>query len=92
MHLPAGLLAGFRQSLQKILLVDIVQEDIFPPVTPAQDMIDGTWILDSNLAGMDAFFSNPKVQVQHNWTFLWADPFNYKIFNLFQQTTFVCFF
>jgi hypothetical protein len=56
MHLPAGLLAGFRQGLQKILPVDIVKEDIFPPVTPAQDMIDGTWILDSNLAGHGRLF------------------------------------
>jgi hypothetical protein len=50
MHLPAGFLAGFRQSFNEILPVHVVQEDILPPIAPAHDVIQRARILHSKLS------------------------------------------
>ena len=40
MHLPPSLLTGLSQRLQEVLAVHIIQKDVFPPITPTQDMVD----------------------------------------------------
>jgi hypothetical protein len=50
MNLPVRRLAGFRQRLEKILPVHIVQENILPPVAAAHDMVHGARILNAQFA------------------------------------------
>jgi hypothetical protein len=40
MHLPAGFLTGLDQCFEEILPVNVVQENVIPPVSPAQ-----TWYI-----------------------------------------------
>ena len=44
---PVRFLAGFRQRLEEILPIHIIQKYILPPVPPAHDMIHRPGILDT---------------------------------------------
>ncbi len=50
MHLETGLLTGFRQRLEEVLPIHVVVEDVFPPITPAEHMINGPGKLHSDSA------------------------------------------
>ena len=50
MHLPGGFLAGFSQGLEQVLAIDVVQVDSLAAVAPAHDVVDGTRVLDAQLA------------------------------------------
>ena len=50
MHLPIGFLARFRQRLDEVLPVHVIQENLLPPVTTAHDVIHRPRILDAQLA------------------------------------------
>ena len=50
MHLEAGFLTGFRQGLEIILPVYIIQADVLPPVAPAHDVVNSPTIFNSHLA------------------------------------------
>ena len=47
MHLPAGFLTRLRQGFEKVLPVNVVQENGLPPIPATHDMIEGTGKLDS---------------------------------------------
>jgi len=49
-NLKPRCLAGLSQCLDEVLPIDIVQEDVLTPITPAQDVVDGTQLLDSHFA------------------------------------------
>ena len=49
-HLKTGFVAGFGQGFEKILPIDVIQENSFPPIAPAHDVINGSGIFDSRLA------------------------------------------
>ena len=48
--LPAGFLAGLAQGFQKALAVLVVLENIFAPVAPIHEVVNGAGILDSEFA------------------------------------------
>ncbi len=48
-NLEAGFLASLGQGFDKIMAVAIINEDGFPTISPAQDMIDRPGILDAQL-------------------------------------------
>ena len=50
MRLPSGFLADFGESLQKILPIHIVQENVFPPVATTHHVVDATGVLDSQFS------------------------------------------
>lgn len=50
MHLPAGLLAGLGEGFEEIVAVHVIQENFSPPVPPAHDVVQGTGILNAQLA------------------------------------------
>lgn len=50
MNLKLRFLAGLSQCLDEVLPIDIVQEDIFTPITPLQDVVDGAQLLDLHFA------------------------------------------
>ena len=50
MHLPISLLTSFGKRLEKIVPVDIINEYVLLPVAAIHDMIDGSWILNSQRA------------------------------------------
>jgi sorbitol-specific phosphotransferase system component IIA len=50
MHLETGLLTRFRQRLEEVLPIHVVVEDVFPPITPAEHMINGPGKLHSDSA------------------------------------------
>jgi hypothetical protein len=50
MHLEAGLFARLSQSLEKIVVIALVQEDGLPLVSPAQDMVNRSGIFNAHLA------------------------------------------
>ena len=52
-HLKTGLLTGFRQRLEKVLAIDIIVENVLPPVPAAHHVVDRPRILDANLARHD---------------------------------------
>ena len=47
MHLPAGFLACLGHGLEKVLPVNVVQENVLTPIPAAHDMINGSGELDS---------------------------------------------
>jgi hypothetical protein len=73
MHLEAGFLAGFGQSLEIILPVDIIQEDVVPAVAPAHHMINGTQVLHSHFVRHETKDAIPADQPQAKCTILWVD-------------------
>jgi hypothetical protein len=54
--LKAGVLAGFGQRFERILPVHLVQKDVLPAVTPAQDVVNGTRIFHSYFSRYGAAF------------------------------------
>ena len=50
MHLPIRFLAGFSQGLDEVLPIHIVQKDILSPISPAHEVIHGSWIFHSHFA------------------------------------------
>ena len=50
MHLEAGLLAGLRQGLEKILPVHVIQKNVLTPVAAAHHMVNGARILNSQFS------------------------------------------
>jgi hypothetical protein len=48
MNFKSGLLAGLRQGFQEILSVHVVQE-IFSPIPATHHVINGSWVLNSQL-------------------------------------------
>ncbi len=53
-ELPAGLLTRFSQSLEEVLPVNVIQEDILPPVSSAHHMVNGTRVLNTDFARHEA--------------------------------------
>jgi hypothetical protein len=51
--LETGLLAGFGQSLEKILTIHVIQENRLAPVSPAHDVVDGSGIFNARLVRHD---------------------------------------
>jgi hypothetical protein len=47
MRLPPGFAAGFRQRLEKIMAVHLIQKNSLPPIAPAHDMVNRTRIFDA---------------------------------------------
>jgi hypothetical protein len=72
MHLKAGLLTSLRKRLEEILTVDVVPEDVLPPVTPAHDVVDGSRESHSQLARHD---QNLPVSNHSVKPTLWFDPY-----------------
>src|ERR1051325_11113161 len=50
-HLPAGLLAGFRQGRKKHLTVFVLQEYLLASITAAQHMVNRPLILHARFSG-----------------------------------------
>jgi hypothetical protein len=50
MHLPPRLQAGLPQRPEKIVPIDIVYEDVFAPISPADHMVNRSRILHSRFA------------------------------------------
>jgi hypothetical protein len=50
MHLPAGLLAGSTQGLEKALSIQIIPKNLLPPIAPAHQMINSPLVLNAQLA------------------------------------------
>jgi hypothetical protein len=50
MHLPAGLLARLSQRFDKIMAVNIVQENVFAPVPATHDVVTGVGQFHSKFA------------------------------------------
>src|ERR1035437_8420646 len=68
--LKAGFLAGFRQGLEEILSIHIVQENVLAAISAAHDVVDGPLILDSHFArhGPESAESRPLSQTKMNQT------------------------
>jgi hypothetical protein len=49
-NLEIRLLAGLGQSLEKFLAIHLVVENVLPAVPTTQDVVNGAWILDAQLA------------------------------------------
>jgi hypothetical protein len=49
-HLPATLLAGGAQGGEKSLSIQVVPKNLVTPIPPAYQMIDSSFVLDSQLA------------------------------------------
>jgi hypothetical protein len=64
-NFKTGLLAGFSEGLEEVLTIDIIEVEIFLAVSPAHDVIDGSWIFDSELARHEQEFGvrTPQTQV-----------------------------
>jgi hypothetical protein len=50
MHLEIGIVASLGQRLEKVAPVPIIQVNVFLAASTAQDVVDGSSILDSDLA------------------------------------------
>ncbi len=50
MHLKTRFLASFRERLEKILPIHIVMADVFPAISPAHYVINGSRVFASQLA------------------------------------------
>jgi hypothetical protein len=50
MDLKAGFLAGLRQSLEEILSIHIVQENVLAAISATHEVVDGPLILHSHFA------------------------------------------
>jgi hypothetical protein len=76
-NLKPGLLAGLGQSLDKIAAIPVVQEDRAFAVSPPQDVIDRSRILDSQWT---RHAPDPALTSSHPQALLWAklrfDPFD----------------
>jgi hypothetical protein len=57
-NLKPRLVAGFGQSLEKILPIDIARKDALTTITTAHYMINRASILNSDFPGHAAFFKN----------------------------------
>jgi hypothetical protein len=69
MGLPAGLLAHFRQGLEKILPIHVILEDLLPPIPTAHDVVDRSGELHSVCA---AWARLPPIA--QSKARLWSDP------------------
>src|SRR5207253_4065901 len=49
-RLEACSAAGFLQGLEKAAPIQVIPEDFFPAIAAVHDMVNGAWILDTNLA------------------------------------------
>jgi hypothetical protein len=45
--LPASLFAGFAQGAKESLAILVIEEDRFPPISPAHQMVDGSGKLNT---------------------------------------------
>jgi hypothetical protein len=63
MRQKAGLLAGLGQGLEKILPVHVVEENWFPAIPAAHDMVDRSGIFNAQLARHGAIFTKPLADV-----------------------------
>jgi hypothetical protein len=59
MHLPAGLLAGLRERLQKSLPVLVIGKNAFPPVAAIHHVIDRGSILNAQLPSRASRVTKP---------------------------------
>jgi hypothetical protein len=50
MHLPAGLLTRRTKGLEEPFSIQIVVKNLLTPIAPAQQMINGSLVLNSQLA------------------------------------------
>jgi len=73
--LEAGFLTRLGQGLEEIVAVPLIQKDRFPAVSPAEEMINGPGIFDSDLARhrLDSPPSPSPPQAQ-KCPKLWFDP------------------
>jgi hypothetical protein len=61
LHLPAGLLAGSRQGLQKVFPIQIIAKNLLPPIASAHQVVNRSLVLNSQLARHRQFVT-PKQQ------------------------------
>ena len=71
MRLEARLLSGFGRGLENVVPVDIVLEDLLPPIPTTHDMVNGSGKLHSHLAR----HPTPTLQITSIRSRLWFDPF-----------------
>jgi len=57
MYLPAGFLTALAQGLQKTEAILVILKDGIAPISSIHDMVNGTGILDPQLARHDAKLS-----------------------------------
>ena len=50
MHLPPGFLAPLSQSFEKILPINVVGENVLPPVSSIHDVVNCALVLNSHRA------------------------------------------
>jgi hypothetical protein len=43
---PVGFGAGFAQGLEEQFPIMIVEEDVFPTIPTAHDVVNGSWVLE----------------------------------------------
>ena len=51
MQLPLSFATSLGQGLEEAFPIGVILEDGFTAVTPIHQMVNGAWILDSELAG-----------------------------------------
>ena len=49
MRLPPGSLAGLGQSLEKVVAVHVIQENVVSPIPSAHDVVHCAGVLDAQL-------------------------------------------
>jgi hypothetical protein len=57
-HLPIGLSARLPERLEEGLAILVIQENGFPPIPSVYDMVNRSFIFNSQLARHDPIFSN----------------------------------
>jgi hypothetical protein len=65
-HPKTCFLAGFSQRLEQIPAVHVVQKARLPAISPAQDMVNGPGILESQLERHEAVLPAPRRPVKRN--------------------------
>ena len=50
MRLPPGFLAGLGQSLEKVVAVHVIQENVISPIASAHDVVHCAGVLHAQLA------------------------------------------
>jgi hypothetical protein len=65
-NLKTSLLARFCQSLEEILPIHIIEEDLVPSVTTAHYVVNGTGILNSEFARHGGRFPKQQRTVKQN--------------------------
>ena len=50
MNLELGFDTRLGEGLQEILAIHVIKEDVTPAIASAHYVVDGSWVLDSNLA------------------------------------------